>query len=308
MTAFLYDALWSKSKVFVDRAIRARDNGDDVEFHLWATISLELLGKAALARIHPTLVADPNSFSSLLAACGRETSKETRSITAKTVFERVQTISRHFDERMRRECMLMANRRNSELHSGESPVEGLDPARWVPSFWRAANVLILEQEQNLEEWIGPAEAARVVAILADAAEVLRQTVLGRIERRRAEFNERYPQGSEERAEVAMRANARSLPARYLGIADADEEADCPACGLKGWLFGFECGEDVIDEDRDEFGYIQIVRVTYCAGEFRCLECGLVLDGSTEIANTELPEEFEREEQREPDYEPDYGNE
>jgi hypothetical protein len=108
MPAFDYLSLWNKSKLFVDRATRARDNGDDLEYHLWAAIAIEVLGKAALAQVHPTLVADPSHFQSLLTAAGRPTGANHKSVTAKTVFERLRAVVPGFDERRERECLLMA--------------------------------------------------------------------------------------------------------------------------------------------------------------------------------------------------------
>ena len=49
---------------------RAKNTKDIDEYQLWASLALELLGKAALARIHPSLIADPNHQISLFAASG----------------------------------------------------------------------------------------------------------------------------------------------------------------------------------------------------------------------------------------------
>src|SRR4051812_20003417 len=89
-----YEELFLKSKVFIDKAIRNRDLGDFDEFQLWASLSLELLGKAALASVHPSLIVDPNKPKGYLLACGRVDHKdlkmgEFKTITAKTVFERL---------------------------------------------------------------------------------------------------------------------------------------------------------------------------------------------------------------------------
>lgn len=312
MSAFDHASLWSKSKVFIDRALRARDNADADEFHLWAAIALEVLGKASLAHIHPVLVADPSHLPSLLTAVGRPTGTNVKSITAKTVFERLRLEITPFDERMERECMLMANRRNAELHSGETPATGLDQRSWVPQFWRAAEVLITHQARTIEDWVGQEEGQRVREILRDAAELLRQTVLGRIERRRREMDTRFPPGSQERVDAAARANARPAPARVVEAADAVEEVECPACGMKAWLLGSVAHEEVthVEADPDaEWGpmYFEMVETTYDVEEFRCAECSLRVEGRDEVAVAGLPADFTREDEREPDYEPDYGN-
>lgn len=312
MTAFEHESLWNKSKVFVDRAIRARDNGEPIEFHLWAAVALEMLGKATLAQIHPTLVADPSHIQSLLTAAGRPSGVNMKSIAAKTVFERLRLTVPSFDERMERECMLMANRRNAELHSGESPIVGLDPRSWVPPFWKAAEVLTAHQNRSLEVWLGADEAGRVREVLRDTAELVRQTVIARIQRRRAEIDARYAPGTRERLEAEIRAAARALPARFYGSADAFEESGCPACGMKGWLFGSTGDEEVVEIEGEPDsgwgpGYYEIVRTTFYVEEYRCPECGLRLEGRDEVSIADLPSEFETDEEREPDYEAEYGN-
>lgn len=73
--------------MFVERALEARDDQYVITFHLWASVALELLGKATLSHIHPPLVADPTHFKSILAASGHTAISITvRSITVMTVF------------------------------------------------------------------------------------------------------------------------------------------------------------------------------------------------------------------------------
>ena len=68
MQAFDYEALYAKSKVYVERSFKAEHDKDQAGFQLWASLSLELLGKATLARIHPALVADPDDPGSWVQA------------------------------------------------------------------------------------------------------------------------------------------------------------------------------------------------------------------------------------------------
>ncbi len=309
--AFAYDPLWNKSKVFIDRAVAARDNQDNGLFHMWSAVALELLGKATLAKVSPALVADPSHFASLLAACGGKASPSMKSITAKTVFERLTHLSHQFDDKMMRECMTMADRRNAELHSGETPATGLDPRSWVPAFWRACDTLLKAQSRSIDDWLGTAEAVRVREVLADAADLLKTTVTGRIERRKKEFDHRYQPGTAERESCVARAEVAGLPPRHFAIGDAHEKHPCPACGCKGWMFGFQCDSEVIDNNFGGNGdfdrYFEIVETSYGVEEFRCPECGLTLEGREEISLADLPEEFRRQDEREPDYEPEYGN-
>ncbi|MGE6579236.1 hypothetical protein [Paenibacillus xylanexedens] len=115
-----YIDLYNKSKVFIQKGISNRNESDMFEFLLWASLSLEILGKATLAYVHPSLVVDPNDPKGLLVACGYKKHEDFKTIQAKTVFDRLQTslsITK-FDQKKREFCMSLANKRNAELHSG----------------------------------------------------------------------------------------------------------------------------------------------------------------------------------------------
>ena len=65
--AITKEGLIAKSRIYIQRAFRAKLADDLDEYQLWASLALELLGKAALAGIHPSLVVDPNHYESLFA-------------------------------------------------------------------------------------------------------------------------------------------------------------------------------------------------------------------------------------------------
>lgn len=312
MTAFDSNALWAKSKVFIERGLVSRDAGDFDTFHTWAALALELLGKAALASVHPALIVDPNSYESLLVACGKPVTDNTRSIGAKTVYERLKSLSKEFDERAAKFCILMANRRNEELHSGSSPTGDLDPRAWVSEYWRLTDVLSRMTSRTLEAWLGDEESARARSVVSDASHVLVAAVESRISRARAAFDKKYPSDSSERAGVlAMMANA-VLPVSHRELLRSLSDytrAPCPACGASGWLFGEEAGSyrQPIEFDHETSSAWQVETVSYYTEVFVCGACALILNGRVELDAAELPEEYEEEREVEPDYEPDYGN-
>ncbi len=313
MTAFDYDALWNKAKIFVDRALAARDDGRADEYHLWAAVALELLGKASLAQVHPALVADPTHFPSMLAAVGQKKTPDVKSITARTLFDRLTHVVPGFDTRMQIDSNNMAARRNAELHSGETSLIGLDDRVWVPTFWRIVSVLLAHQIRTFEDFLGAQEAPRVAEVLRNGTELTRQTVLARIARRAAAVDARYGVATPERTAAESRAAARALPTRFNGEADAFDDAVCPACQMKGWLFGAVDYEEVVEVDDGadpDWGPLsrEIVEITYSTERFVCSECSLTLDGHDEIAIAGLSDSFVQEEEHEPDYEPEYGNE
>jgi hypothetical protein len=312
MIAFDADALWAKSKTFIERGLKSRDDGDFSTFHTWAALALELLGKAALSRIHPALVADPTKFESLLVACGRDVTDDTRSITAKTTYERLVVLSKDFDDRAKRFCMLMANRRNEELHSASSPTSDLDPRAWVPEYWRITLVICGLAGRELEHWVGEEEGKRAREVSADASRVLTAAVEARISRCRNDFNERYPANSADRKVIVEAANKALWPAGskdFVETYDHHLRAECPACSARGWLFGDEVGRHrhPIEYDHETQAVWQIEDRSYYTEAFACTACTLRLVGRVELDAAEFPEDFTEEHEVEPDFEPDYGN-
>src|SRR5205814_5393279 len=134
------------------------------EFCLWCALSLEVLGKAMLARVHPSLVADARNAENLFMACGQPVRPEHvgRSIGAADVFQRLKLLSpKRFDSTHNEFCSRSAERRNAHLHSGERPFEALPRDEWAASFWRAAQAILSIHGLTLADWVGAAEASRV---------------------------------------------------------------------------------------------------------------------------------------------------
>ncbi|HWO18325.1 MAG TPA: hypothetical protein VNO30_06100 [Kofleriaceae bacterium] len=294
------ESLWNKSKVFLERALSRRDAGEFEEFQLWAVMTLEVLGKAALAHVHPALVADPQDFESLLAACGAGKSPEFRTIQAKTVFSRCKRLVKGFDETCERFCLQMANDRNAELHSGAVPFTSVALDTWQPKLWHCVQLLTEAQGETLETLLGSDEAENAASIIDDASQALAAAVRGRIERARSEFS--VGRSVEERKHVAAAAKI----AVQAQVGDSSTDVTCPACQCVGILSGDQIDEEFIDRDEDE-PWLRWVKQTYAAERFRCVACKLHLEGEQELEVAEISTEFEKEKLQEAYDDDDYGN-
>jgi hypothetical protein len=313
------DALFAKSQVYVHRAFRAQAESDFEEYQLWASLALELLGKAALARVHPALVADPQHFESLFAACGRPISPDVKTIAAKTLFARIGHLEKSFDSRRQRFCTQMSIRRNAELHSGESPFSGMSPEVWEPEFWGTIEVLLQLQEQTLDSWLG-AEGAKAPSALLERAKKAREwAVNDRIRRSSDDFISKYKDPMK-RAEVIE--NSKSFQwwehrGRFYLSADEATSHPCPACGATAALLGAFWSEEIIDTDETYYwsegddlpqtDYYETVEKAFSVEEFYCPTCELHFFGTAEIEAAGLPEDFTTTEERERQFEDDYGN-
>jgi hypothetical protein len=147
-----HQALWIKSKLFINRALEDDLRSFD-ERALWASLSLELLAKAALSRVSPLLIAKPNEEgTNLLIASGLvEGEASFESIPAKTLFSRCKKSFRPFDDQ-RSQQFSMA--RNEYLHSGGTAFMAIPESAWWPRFWSQSIILLAALDKDVSDYIG----------------------------------------------------------------------------------------------------------------------------------------------------------
>jgi hypothetical protein len=129
------EAIFAKSKAYVQRALRCKKADDLDEYQLWASLALELLGKTCLARIHPSLIANPQDQISLFAASGLNLGTDIKTIATHTLYDRLRHITKGFDESVKKFCDDISQRRNAELHSGEVPFKEMKLEAWESRYW-----------------------------------------------------------------------------------------------------------------------------------------------------------------------------
>ena len=163
------ETLYSKAKLYIKRGLKAKSNNDLDEYQLWASLAMELLAKASLSTIHPSLIADPTHQNSIFAACGIKSSLDIKTITTKTLFDRLSHISEKFDTRVRNFCEQLSLQRNAELHSGESPFSGKTDS-WEDHYWYAIQLILSLQEKDLKDlknsYKGVSKKTRILAIFS----------------------------------------------------------------------------------------------------------------------------------------------
>ena len=184
------EAFLAKSKVFIGRALARKVAEELDEYQLWASLALELLGKAALARKHPCLVVDPTHWQSMFVAAGINVTTDVKTISAKTLFERLTHLVARFDKSIQTFCQSIAERRNAELHSADLPFRNMRLDTWEARYWHASDTILQQMGSSLESWLGAADARAPRQLLDGATNALLSAVKLRVETARENFQKK----------------------------------------------------------------------------------------------------------------------
>lgn len=304
MTApYDHDALWLKAKVFLNRAMDEDESRSFDERALWASLALELLAKAALARLSPLLIAEPSEEGvNLLIASGViEGDAKFISVRAKTIYARCQRAFKPFSSS---EAGMITNARNEYLHSSGVGFAGIPPVAWWPRFWALASVLTTALEKEIADLVGSDRAEIVEGHLAQNSKNIEHRTETLIERAKQRLVE-YESG---RLPAKVAAEFKPGYDRTAGLRHRDPET-CPACNAVGILEGDEVSNtEVTWEQVGEDDFEPSVVVTVEAEYFSCANCQLVLDRYELVEQAGLRESFQAEGSEDDVFhEGDYGN-
>lgn len=310
--ALSHEALYGKAAIYARRALQAKESDEEDAYQLWATLSLELLGKFALARIHPSLVVDPKNSNSMLEACGISTATAVRTIDANEVFLRLKHVVPGFNSLAYIACKDLADRRNAELHSGHAVYIGIGLEEWEGKLWHAIRLILQAAGKDLEHFIGGA-AAETEERIDHLSHLKSQSALQKIEHARDKFSKdaddkkRSPKSLDD-----QRTKSRDRSWWHLYQQTSRRYAKywtraCPACECTAVLGGDKDYEELTDDQDDVNPGYEEVETIYSPVEFICDQCKLHLVGTDELSAAGLSNEIVEVEEREISYEPDYGN-
>lgn len=303
-TPYDHAALFLKARLFLNRAMDTDDVRPFEEQALWASLALELLAKAALARVSPLLIAEPTEDGkNLLIASGLvEGDARFTSVRAKTLYSRCQRAFRPFNET---EAVHITSARNEYLHGSAAGFTNMPEAAWWPRYWAQAAILVHALDREMSDLVGSDRDSVVTAHLERNAQNLENRVQMLIERARQRL-------AQHRAGTLPAKVAREWRPGLDNSAGFErrDSAQCPACGAEGLLEG----DEVLDTEVfynlvGPDGYDSHIELTIGAEYFGCSTCGLVLDGYELLEAAALETSFTAEgSEADADYhEGDYGN-
>jgi len=127
------EALLAKAQAYAEEMLTLPR--DDWRFVLWSTFTLEMLLRAALASTSPALLADSKDWNNTLFALGIPSKAQRftpRSLETALVVSRLRELVPAFDTELEGFALSHIAKRNEELHTGSTPLEGLSSSIWLP--------------------------------------------------------------------------------------------------------------------------------------------------------------------------------
>jgi hypothetical protein len=251
---------------------------DDWRYGLWSALSLELLSRAALANISPILLADAKNWQNLLHALGRAPTAKLfspTSISTREVLARLTELVPEFTKEVAGFCSQHIDRRNTELHSGESAFSGLGTSEWLPRYYKACKILLEAMGKDLSCFAAASDKAEeMVNSLADEAAKAVQKEIN--------AHAKVWQGKPDQERDTALLQARSWATRHAG-----HRVVCPACQSPALLQGSPSGSVSTTIGDDEV----IQRQTLLPTAFECIACGLKIAGYSKLSACGLGDAF-----------------
>jgi hypothetical protein len=270
------------------RAIRHYLNKEYDQFFVQAGVSFELLGKARLAAIHPSLIIDKDFDSFLHACAAAKHSKRPpwniKTISAPEVLRRCTQLHPELSDFGPR-LTLLAEFRNSTIHLGEVPE--VEVTQLLRAYLAGTAELMKGLELKHEDIFGDFTEMVAKQLDESLAEVQR-AVAEKVARAISDYQGRYAgldQGQ-------MKALISVIEGRYKAITNKyeDDLVSCPACehlGIASGEFNVDWEADYDDESGSPTGAYPVVTLKPSA--FVCEFCGLQLSDTSELRAAGLPE-------------------
>jgi hypothetical protein len=266
------ETLYNKAKLYAQRA--HNEPVDSSLFAFWMSLALELLARSALSFIHPVLLADPREPENIHYAFGVIPKSIPKSIPAKALFARCSIFVQGFTDKMSAHCLIVADRRNSELHSGAAAFEGIDNSKWLPATYEVFEILLAHLKSGFDDFLGD-HGAVATETLKDRRDTIKKDVQEKLAKSRRLFRALPPEESDEN-----NAKANQRIESWLSESKLRRKVPCPACGRTAVIGGETVGRSPVRIDEDANSISREVRVL--PNKLRCAFCTLTLTSFQEV--------------------------
>lgn len=263
------DALLAKAQRFAEQMLTHPK--DDWRFALWSTLVLELLGRAALAKVNPALLAEAKDWNNLYYSLGfppTATKFVPKSIDVSTVFSRLREILPSFTPELEGFAVLHMARRNEELHAGGTPFDSLKTTAWLPIYYQACSILVESLGEPLELLLGQEEAAFASTIIDAYKDESAKAVLKSIAAHKTVWD-----GKPASDRIKLSNQASTWATRQAG-----HRVSCPACGNDALVTGTAVAAPFQKIEND----LMVETQQYLPSKFECVACQLKIAGLSQL--------------------------
>jgi transcription elongation factor Elf1 len=272
-----YENLWQKAKTYFERGFNEDRNSE--LFRIWSSLGLELLARTTLANIHSSLLADPQQGDNILHACGYPSGKKTpKSVPIGIVLKRCTVIIPEYTEADFKFCLSIMEKRNSELHSGESPFLEYPTSIWLPKFLKVCKIFTEFQGKSLIDLLGEEDAKAAESNIEAELNNRQSEVKKLIQEHKKKFEDLE---LEDRLEKLKESKKEFV---FHGL---KEKHKCPSCGASAVVEGEAVRylEAKVEEDG-------IVEPIICLPtKFTCYCCGLSLSNHIDVYAAGFGDQF-----------------
>lgn len=269
-------SLFSKALLYVDEM--EKYTAEDWQFGLLASLSLELLARAAVAHISPTLLAGRKDWRNVHHALGLAPTAlrfVPTSVTINEVLLILKEVVPEFTKELYESCVKSSVRRNAELHTGEEAFAGLGTSSWLAHYYASCKVLLQSMGKDLSDLFDNAAVAEelVVSLRDTAARAVQQDI---------NAHRQTWEGLSRNEQEASIVQATAWASRHVG-----HRTTCPACNNPSLIRGSSHGA-VATEMRDD---TVIQKQTMVPSSFECVACGLRISGLSKLIACGLGDAF-----------------
>ncbi len=293
-----------RSRDFTNKGLKDYVEGENEHFLVNLAISAELLGKAYLANIHPSLIID-RDFDSLLHVCGagkhaKKSPTNIRTIGAREVFNRCAQILpklKEHEEKMN----ILANIRSGLIHLGDHNAE-LAKQVFIP-YLKYVTIILKALNIDSKDFFGEFSDITNSNIKDSRQEIDIQVQTG-LAKARSDFKQRF-QGMEKKVAKGI---IKTLEESYVVTKYEEKNTQCPACESLGVASGsteVESWEADFDENGNAEDAYPIVKL-HC-DFFKCRVCGLKLDSSEALESAGIEPCTDLEDVNPADFYDDYDD-
>jgi hypothetical protein len=264
------DALLAKAQRFAEEMLK--HPRDDWRFALWSSLTLELLGRAALANVNPALLAEAKDWNNLYYSLGFNPTANKfvpKSIDITTVFGRLREIQPKFTTELEGFAVLHMMRRNEELHAGSTPFDSIKTTAWLPIYYQTCNVLIESIGEKLILLLGKDEADLADTMIAASLDESAKAVMKSVAAHKTVW-----EGKSATERIKLSQQASTWATRHEG-----HRVICPSCGNDAIVTGTAIAAPLRNIEADRMVETQ----QYLPSKFECVACQLKISGLSQLS-------------------------